>query len=114
MQIILSCLNSFPFFFFTSKEFLYFLPVINLQIIYIIINIIIIIIIIIISCKFFTLLLAAGISLGSKWQQVSSGLHDSYDWSKHCWRLDGLDSFSDFWFLQFFFQAFWDLPKCTN
>ena len=41
----------------------------------------IIIIIIIIICEFFTPALVDGISLGSKWQQVSSSLQDSSQYS---------------------------------
>ena len=51
--------------------------------------------------KFFTL--AGGLSLESEWQQVSSGLQDSSQysgWSQQCFSLDDLDSLSDFQFLQ--------------
>ena len=47
---------------------------------------------------FFALSLADGLTLESKWQQVSSGLQDSSQYpvrSQKCCNLDGLDSFSD-------------------
>ena len=47
----------------------------------IIIIIVIIIIIIIIPWEFFTPELTNGLSLGDKWQQISSRLHDSSQYS---------------------------------
>ena len=68
------------------------------------IAIIIIIIIIIIPLVFFTLALADGLSLEFEWQQVSSSLQDSSQYSGHsqkCCSLDGLHSSSNFQVLQF-------------
>ena len=57
-------------------------------------------------------------SLMGAW--VTASLHGYQDsseyssWSYQYCGLDGLDSFSDFWFLQSFFQAFGDCSKCTD
>ena len=48
--------------------------------------------------ELFTPALADGLSLGLKWQQVTSGLQDSYQYSgrpQQCSSLDGLGSTSD-------------------
>ena len=50
-------------------------------------------------CEFFTRELADNHSLRSKWQQVSSGLQDSSEYSgrsQQYYNLDGLDSSSEF------------------
>ena len=61
-------------------------------------------------CVFFTSALSDGILQESKWQQVSSGLHVSfqnYDQSQTCCSLNSLYSSSDFQL----FQAFGDCSK---
>ena len=53
----------------------------------------------------------------SEWQQVSSGLQDSSQYSsqsQQCFNLDGLDLSPDFQLFQSPFQAFWDHLKSTN
>ena len=49
-----------------------------------------------IPCKFFTPMLAGGLSLESEWQQVLSGLRDFSQYSSQSCILDGLDCSSDF------------------
>ena len=73
-------------------------------------------VIIIIFAQFFTSVLAGGLSLEFEWQQVLSEFQDSsryFDRSQQCCSLYGLDSFSDFHFLQSFFQAFKERSKRT-
>ena len=68
-------------------------------------------------CEFFTSVLADGLSLEFEWQQVSSGLQDSSQysgWSQQCCSLVKLDSSLDFQYFQSPFQAFGDCSKCTN
>ena len=70
-----------------------------------------IIIIIITLCEFFTPALADGLSLESKWQQVSSGLPDTsqyYGRFQQCCSQDRLDSS---WFPILPFE---DFSRCTN
>ena len=66
------------------------------------------------SCEYFTSQLADGLSLESKWQEVSPCLLDSSQYSKQseqCCSLVGLDSSSDF---QHFQSLFEDLRDRTN
>ena len=68
-----------------------------------IIKIIIIIFIIIYSLEYFTSALADGLSLEIEWQQVSSSLQDSSQYSgrlRKCCCLDGLHSAANFQILQ--------------
>ena len=60
---------------------------------------------------FFTLVLKSGFSLESGWQQVSSGLQDSLNYScpsHQCWDLNCLDSSSNLQFPQVSFPGFGD------
>ena len=64
---------------------------------------------------FFSLL--ASFSLESVWQQVTSGLPDSSEYSSRSqryWGLNGLDSPSDFQLFQSPFQIFWDHSTTTG
>ena len=57
----------------------------------------------IIPWELFVPTLADGLSVNSKWQQVSSGVQDSSEYSdrsQQCCNLDDLDSSSDFQFYQ--------------
>ena len=68
-------------------------------------TIIIIIIIIIYSFEFFTSALADGLSVELEWQQVSSSLQDSSQYSgrsQKCSSLDGIHSSANFQVLQSF------------
>ena len=59
-------------------------------------------------------LLADGLSLEIKWQQVCLGHHEYSGWSQEYCSLDGLDSFSDFILCKPPFQAFGDRSKYAN
>ena len=67
--------------------------------------------------EFFSLALADDFSLEFKWQQVSSSLQDSSQYSgrsQQCCSLDGLHSSSYFQILQSLYQSFGDCTKSTN
>ena len=60
---------------------------------------------------------AGGISEESGWQSFSSGQQDSSKYSsrsQQCCSLDGLDSTSDFQFLQSLLQTLKDYSECTD
>ena len=62
------------------------------------------------SLRVFYTILNCDLSLESEWEQVSSGLQDSSEYSSRfllCCGLDYIYSSSDFQFLQFPFQALW-------
>ena len=66
---------------------------------------------------FFTPVLTDGFSLEFEWQQVSSSLQDSSQYSgrsQQCCSLDGLHSFSYFQVLQSLYQSFCDSTKSAN
>ena len=67
--------------------------------------------IILLIWEFFIPALVNGFPLESEWQQVSSSLQDSSQyssWSQQCWSLDGLHSFFYFQVLQSLYQFFDD------
>ena len=67
-------------------------------------------------CEFFTPMLAGGLSHEFEWQNVSSGLQDSSQYSNHsqqCSSLNCLDSSSDFKLFQSPSQLFGIRSKCT-
>ena len=67
------------------------------------------------SCEFFKPTLDDRLSQETKWQQVSSGLQNSFQYvsqSQQRCSLDDLDSSSNFLLLSF--QAFWDRSKYIN
>ena len=73
--------------------------------------------IIIIIGEFFTPALTDVLSLEFEWQQVSSSLQESSQYSgdsQQCWNLDGLNSPSYFQLLQFLYQSFGNCTKSTN
>ena len=77
----------------------------------------VIIIIIIYSLWVFTSALVDGLSLKFEWQQVSSSLQDSSQysgWSQYCSNLDGLYLSSYFQVLQSLYQSFGDCTEWTN
>ena len=57
--------------------------------------------------EFFKPALADGLSLESEWQQISSGLRDSSQYSQQCFNQDGFDSSSDFQLFQSSFSNLW-------
>ena len=75
----------------------------NLIYVNIITIIVLVVIIIVYSFEFFTSVLADGLSLEFEWQQVSSSLQDSSQYSgrsQQCCSLDGLHSSAKFQVLQ--------------
>ena len=67
--------------------------------------------------EFFTSVLADGLSLESEWQQISSSLQDSPQYSgqsRQCCSLDSLHPSRYFQVLQSFYQSFGDCTKSTN
>ena len=71
----------------------------------------------IIPCKFFTPALADDLSLESEWQQVTSGLQDSSQyssWPKKCWSLGDLCLSSNFQLTQALYQDFGYCSEYTN
>ena len=77
------------------------------------------IVIILLLCEFFTAALVDGFSLEFEWQQVSSGIQDSSQYSgRSLWYciLDGLPSCSYFQVLHSLFpvQSLADCTECTN
>ena len=67
--------------------------------------------------EFFTSALADDLSLEFEWQQISSSLQDSSQYSgrsQYCSSLDGFHSSSYFKVLQSLYQSFGDCNKSTN
>ena len=67
--------------------------------------------------EFFIPALANGFSMGFEWQQVSSSLQNSSQYSsrsQNCCSLDGLHPSCYFQLRQFFYQSFSDCTKSTN
>ena len=67
--------------------------------------------------KVFHTSVADGFSLASEWQQASSSLQDSSQYSgrsQQCCSLDGLNSSSNFQVLQSLYQPFGDSTEPTN